>query len=93
MHEYVWLIPLLPLLAAGIGAAAPRNGFKLASGAAIGAMALAFLLSCGALATALGGSGRGHEAGFEARVSRATCLPASSPLLQAACCSDGSQPM
>ena len=51
--NYVWLIPLLPLVAAAVGAAAPKNGFKLASSAAIGAMAIAFLLSCGALVTAL----------------------------------------
>ena len=69
--QNVWLIPLLPLIAAGIGALAPRNGFRLASGAAIGAMAMAFLLSCGAMATALGGSGRGHEAGL--LTSAATC--------------------
>jgi NADH-quinone oxidoreductase subunit L len=43
--EY-WLIPALPLLAAAIGALTPRSGRKLAAGAAIAAMALAFLLSC-----------------------------------------------
>ena len=51
--QYVWLIPALPLLAAGIGALTPRGGRTLASGAAIGAMVIAFILSCGALATAL----------------------------------------
>jgi NADH-quinone oxidoreductase subunit L len=49
----LWLIPALPLLAAGIGALTPRGGRRLASAAAIGAMAGAFLVSCGALATAL----------------------------------------
>lgn len=49
----LWLIPALPLLAAGIGALTPRSGRKLASTAAIAAMAGAFLVSCGALATAL----------------------------------------
>ncbi len=51
--EHLWLIPLLPLLAAAIGAIAPRSSRGLASGAAIAAMGLAFLLSCGALVTAL----------------------------------------
>src|SRR5688500_6156264 len=51
--QLLWLIPALPLLAAGIGALTPRAGRALASTAAIAAMAGAFLLSCGALATAL----------------------------------------
>jgi len=51
--HYVWLIPALPLLAAGVGALTPRSGRSLASGAAIGAMVIAFFLSCGALAGAL----------------------------------------
>ena len=50
---HLWLIPGLPLLAAGIGALTPRGGRKLASGAAILSMALAFLLSCAALVAAL----------------------------------------
>ncbi|WP_414663167.1 NADH-quinone oxidoreductase subunit L [Horticoccus sp. 23ND18S-11] len=49
----LWLIPALPLLAAGIGSLTPRGGRTLSAAAAIGAMGLAFLLSCGALATAL----------------------------------------
>ncbi len=49
----LWLIPALPLLAAGIGACTPRRGRALAAGAAIAAMALAFVLACGALVTAL----------------------------------------
>ena len=51
--QNLWLIPALPLLAAAIGALTARSGRTLAAGAAIGAMALSFLLSCGALATAL----------------------------------------
>src|SRR5262245_20742955 len=51
--QQVWLIPFLPLLAAGVGALSPRNGTKVAASAAIGAMVICFLLSCGALATAL----------------------------------------
>ncbi|MSU72898.1 MAG: NADH-quinone oxidoreductase subunit L [Opitutus sp.] len=51
--QFLWLIPALPLLAAGIGALTPRRSRGLAAGAAIGAMAISFLLSCGALTTAL----------------------------------------
>src|SRR5687767_11718519 len=51
--QLLWLIPALPLLAAGVGALTPRGGRALASTAAIVAMAGAFLLSCGALVTAL----------------------------------------
>jgi len=51
--QYLWLIPALPLLAAGIGSLTPRSGKAIAAGATIGAMGLAFLLSCGALVTAL----------------------------------------
>ncbi|MFM8619258.1 MAG: proton-conducting transporter membrane subunit [Opitutaceae bacterium] len=49
----LWLIPALPLLAAGIGAFAPRTARRAVAGAAIAAMAISFLLSCGALVTAL----------------------------------------
>jgi len=51
--QYVWLIPALPLIAAGIGALTPRPGRKLAAGAAIAAMAVSFLISCSALTGAL----------------------------------------
>ena len=51
--QFLWLIPALPLGAAALGALAPRQGRSLAAGAAIAAMALAFLLSSGALLTAL----------------------------------------
>ncbi len=51
--ENLWLIPALPLAAAAIGALTPRNGKSLAAGAAIGAMAGAFILACLALAGAL----------------------------------------
>ncbi len=51
--QHLCVIPALPLLAAGIGALLPRSGKKWAAGAAIAAMALSFLLSCDALATAL----------------------------------------
>ncbi len=51
--QHLWLIPLLPLLAAAIGALTPRAGRTLASGAAILSMVGAFVLSCAALAGAL----------------------------------------
>jgi NADH-quinone oxidoreductase subunit L len=51
--QLLWLIPALPLAAAAIGALTPRRGRKLAAGSAIGAMGIAFLLACAALATAL----------------------------------------
>ena len=44
--QQLWLIPALPLLAAGIGALTPRRGRALAAGAAITAMAGALVLSC-----------------------------------------------
>jgi NADH-quinone oxidoreductase subunit L len=51
--QLLWLIPALPLLAAAIGSLTPRRGRGLAAGAAIGAMGIAFFLSCGALVAAL----------------------------------------
>ncbi len=51
--QLLWLIPALPLLAAGVTALTPRNGRTLSAGAAIAAMIGAFGLSCAALATAL----------------------------------------
>jgi NADH-quinone oxidoreductase subunit L len=50
---YLWLIPLLPLLAAVIGALAPRGARTLASGAAIAGLVGSFVVSCLALSTAL----------------------------------------
>jgi NADH-quinone oxidoreductase subunit L len=50
---YLWLIPALPLAAAAVGALAPKSGRTLAAGAALTAMAGAFVLSCLALAGAL----------------------------------------
>ncbi len=51
--QSVWLIPALPLLAAGIGALTSRRGRTLAAGSAILAMAGAFVLACLALNGAL----------------------------------------
>ncbi|AOS44796.1 NADH-quinone oxidoreductase subunit L [Lacunisphaera limnophila] len=51
--QHLWLIPALPLAAAAVGALVPRSGRTIAAGAALAAMAGAFLLSCLALAGAL----------------------------------------
>lgn len=51
--HFLWLIPALPLFAAGIAALTPRSGRTLSAGLAIGALAVSFLLSCAALVTAL----------------------------------------
>ncbi len=49
----LWLIPALPLLAAGLGALAKRPARRFAAALAIGSMALAFCLSCAAFAQTL----------------------------------------
>jgi len=51
--QHLWLIPALPLAAAAVTAVLPRSARKLAAGAAIGAMGVAFLLACSALHGAL----------------------------------------
>ena len=51
--DHLWLIPALPLLAAGLGALTPRRGRRFAAGTAIAAMAGSLLLSCVALHHAL----------------------------------------
>jgi NADH-quinone oxidoreductase subunit L len=50
---YLWLIPALPLLAAGLGALAPRRGRTFAAGVAIAALDGSLLLSLLALKHAL----------------------------------------
>src|SRR5512136_345449 len=50
----LWLIPALPILAAGLSALAPRRCRKFSASLAIGSMALAFLLSLCAFAHTLG---------------------------------------
>jgi len=55
----LWLIPALPLLAAGIIAVNKQPARKLAAGLAIGSMALGFLLSLCAFAATLGHHGEG----------------------------------
>lgn len=54
--QYLWLIPALPLLAAGISALAKQDQRKLAASLAIGSMVLGFFLSCAAFVTTLGHS-------------------------------------
>ena len=51
--NHLWLIPTLPLLAAGLGALAPSKDRRLAAGSAIIAMAVSFVLACLALQSAL----------------------------------------
>ncbi len=50
---HLWLIPALPLLAAAVGAFAPRGSSRLAAGAAVAAMLGSLVLSCLALRDAL----------------------------------------
>ena len=63
--QYLWLIPALPLVAAAIGSVTPRRGRAIAAGAAIVAMAAAFLVSCGALASALAHPAAHQVANFD----------------------------
>ena len=49
----LWLIPLLPLLTAGVTALLPGAARKPAASMAIAALGVSFLLSCGALVTAV----------------------------------------
>lgn len=57
----VWLIPLLPLLAAGVTSLVPRSGRRLAAGLAIGSMVLALVLSIGAFLATLEWRGGGQH--------------------------------
>src|SRR4029079_467759 len=50
----LWLIPLLPLIAAGLSALAPRPQKRFAAGLAIGSMALSLVLSLVAFGSELG---------------------------------------
>ena len=56
--SYLWLIPALPLLAAGISALLKRDQGRLSAGLAIGAMSGALLLSLAAFAGTLAGAPR-----------------------------------
>ncbi|NBR85171.1 MAG: NADH-quinone oxidoreductase subunit L [Proteobacteria bacterium] len=55
--QNLWLIPVLPLLAAGISALLKRPNRSLAAGLAIGSMGASFLLSCMAFAATHGKHG------------------------------------
>src|SRR3954453_7579206 len=54
MLRALWLVPVLPLLAAGLTALLPQRQRRLAAGLAIGAMVVAFVLSCAAFVSTLG---------------------------------------
>ena len=51
--RYIWLIPLLPFLAAGLTALMRKEQRKPAQALVIGAMSISFLLSCCMLAKVL----------------------------------------
>ena len=55
--QNLWLIPALPLLAAGISALLKQRERAAAATLAIGAMGIAFVLSCAAFVHTLGGHG------------------------------------
>ena len=57
----LWLIPVLPLLAAGIAALLRQSHRKPAAALAIGSMGLSFLLSCAAFLETLGGGRQVHK--------------------------------
>src|SRR5437867_11637487 len=52
--QYLWLIPVLPLLAAGVSALLKQRHRISAASLAIGSMGLALLLSCAAFSETLG---------------------------------------
>jgi NADH-quinone oxidoreductase subunit L len=54
MLRWLWLIPALPLLAAGVTALLRQPSRSLAAALAIGSMLVGFLLSCAAFVTTLG---------------------------------------
>src|SRR5208283_2129790 len=61
VHD-LWLVPALPLVAAGLSAVLKRRQRRLAAALAIGSMVLALALSCGALINAVEHSGHGSAA-------------------------------
>ncbi len=63
--QYLWLIPVLPMLAAGLSAFAPQRQRKFSASLAIGSMVIAFLLALCAFAHALkGGEGSREVCNF-----------------------------
>jgi NADH-quinone oxidoreductase subunit L len=61
VHD-LWLVPTLPLVAAGLSAVLKQRQRRLAAVLAIGSMVLALALSCGALINAVEHSGHGSAA-------------------------------
>ncbi len=57
----LWLIPGLPIVAAGLSALAPRRHRRFSASLAIGSMAVSFLLSLCAFSRALGAPGSSRE--------------------------------
>jgi len=55
--SYLWLVPVLPLVAAGITALMKQRQRKPAASLAIGSMVLAFLVSCAAFFQTVRGGG------------------------------------
>src|SRR5258708_10533363 len=60
VFKNLWLIPSLPLLAAGLSALAPQRQRTLAASLAVGSMVVSLVLSCVAFAGALAHSGHGE---------------------------------
>ena len=60
--QHLWLIPALPLVAAGLGALLKQRQRRLAACLAVGSMVLALALSCVAFVNALGHAGHGAPA-------------------------------
>jgi NADH-quinone oxidoreductase subunit L len=58
--SYLWLIPALPLLAAGLSSLAPQRHRKFAASLAIGSMCLSLVVAIAALVSALQASGGGE---------------------------------
>jgi NADH-quinone oxidoreductase subunit L len=60
LAQNLWLIPALPLAAAGLTAVVRQQHRRLAATLAIGSMGLALVLSCVAFSEALAGAGQGE---------------------------------
>src|SRR5437899_980430 len=58
--RYLWLIPVLPLFAAGISSLAKQQQRRFAASLALSSMGVALILSCMAFASALQHSGNGE---------------------------------
>ncbi|HEY5909995.1 MAG TPA: proton-conducting transporter membrane subunit, partial [Verrucomicrobiae bacterium] len=62
MLKVIWLIPFLPLVAAGLSALLPRRFRRTAAALAIGSMIVALVLSCAALVEILLEAGKSPQA-------------------------------